>query len=210
MGPRRPETCAIFLPSSKKAGSENTVPEEWEDAELMAKIAKGDDQAFRRLIERHELAVFGTAVKMLQDRFAAEEVTQKAFLRVYWAAKRYRPTAKFRTWLFTILRRLVLNEIRRRRSADVLLFQADDPGEGVPPATPRSPADMLLGKERLELVERAIASLPPKQRLAVVLKSYDDLSYEEIGRILGLSLSATRALLFRARESLRKSLSFLG
>ncbi len=185
------------------------VEEESEDIALMAKIAKGDDEAFRRLIERHELAVFGTAVKMLQDRFVAEEITQKVFLRVYWAAKRYRPTAKFRTWLFTILRRLVLNELRRRSSSSALVFTGDDAWEGTPSASPRSPAELLVDKERLELVERAIASLPPKQRLAVVLKSYDDLSYEEIGRVLGLSLSATRALLFRARESLRKTLSFL-
>lgn len=183
--------------------------EESEDAELMAQIARGDDNAFRRLIERHQLAVFGTAVKMLQDRFVAEEITQKAFLRVYWAAKRYRPTAKFRTWLFTILRRLVLNELRRRPSADAFVPAGDDPWERTPSASARSPADSLLDKERLALVERAIASLPPNQRLAVVLKSYDDLSYEEIARVLGLSLSATRALLFRARESLRKSLSSL-
>ncbi|QSR84507.1 RNA polymerase sigma factor [Methylacidimicrobium sp. B4] len=193
---------------AKKAGSKNVVEEESEDIALMAKIAKGDDEAFRRLIERHELAVFGAAVKMLQDRFVAEEITQKVFLRVYWAATRYRPTAKFRTWLFTILRRLVLNELRRC-SSSALVFTGEDPWEGAPSASPRSPADLLEDKERLELVERAIASLPPKQRLAVVLKSYDDLSYEEIGRVLGLSLSATRALLFRARESLRKTLSFL-
>ncbi|VVM05744.1 ECF RNA polymerase sigma-E factor [Methylacidimicrobium cyclopophantes] len=175
----------------------------------MARIAKGDDEAFRLLIERHKLAVFGTAFKMLQDRFLAEEITQKVFLRVYWAAKRYRPTAKFRTWLFTILRRLVLNEFRRRPSAEVLILTGDDPGAGSSQTTARSPAEMLLDKERIDLVERAIASLPPKQRLAVLLKGYEDLSYEEIGRVLGLSLSATRALLFRARESLRKSLPFL-
>ncbi|MGD9895608.1 MAG: RNA polymerase sigma factor [Candidatus Methylacidiphilaceae bacterium] len=183
------------------------MPEELDDAELMAKTAKGDDAAFRLLIERHEVAVFGTAVKMLQDRFLAEEITQKVFLRVYWAAKRYRPTAKFRTWLFTILRRLVLNELRRRSSDSLLSFEEDRQG-CVGPIAPRTPADALLDKERLELVERAIASLPPKQRLAVVLKSHEDLSYEEIGRVLGLSLSATRALLFRARETLRKTLSF--
>ena len=183
--------------------------EELDDAMLMAKIAGGDDAAFRLLIERHELAVFGTAVKMLQDRFVAEEVAQRVFLRVYWAAKRYRPTAKFRTWLFTILRRLVLNELRRRSSAEALVFTGDNSEEVATAASPRSPADLLVDKERLDLVERAIASLPPKQRLAVVLKSYDDLSYEEIGRVLGLSLSATRALLFRARETLRKALSFI-
>lgn len=199
----------MFLLSGPKAGIQTVISEEREDAELMAKIAKGDDAAFRQLIERHELAVFGTAVKMLQDRFLAEEITQKVFLRVYWAAKRYRPTAKFRTWLFTILRRLVWNELRRRSSAEALVFTDDVPEAGAPSTAPRSPADLLLDKERMALVDRAIASLPPKQRLAVVLRSYDDLSYEEIGRVLGLSLSATRALLFRARETLRKSLSFL-
>lgn len=190
-------------------GTQPVNPVEEEDARLMAKIARGDDAAFRQLIERHEQAVFGTAVKMLQDRFVAEEITQKVFLRVYWAAKRYRPTAKFRTWLFTILRRLAWNELRRRSSAEALVFTDDPPAQGGLSAASRSPADLLLDKERLALVERAIASLPPKQRLAVVLKSYDDLSYEEIGRVLGLSLSATRALLFRARETLRKSLPFL-
>jgi len=84
------------------------------DVALMKRVATGDENAFRELVERHQGAVVGTVAKMLNDAIEAEDIAQKVFLRVWKHAKRWRPEAKFTTYLFTITRNLVYNESRRR------------------------------------------------------------------------------------------------
>lgn len=189
-----------------------------DDVELMQRIADDDEEAFRLLVERHQQIVYGTIAKMLGDPIEAEDLAQHVFLRVYRAAKTYQPSAQFRTWLFTIVRNLVLNEYRRRQRAwlQPLPSPDDDPdgpsyGPELSDKNAKSPAQHALDQEMMSAIDRAILALPEQQRLAVILRRYDEFSYEEIAAVLKTTVPATKSLLFRARESLRVSLqSYLG
>lgn len=179
------------------------------DHELMRRIAAGDDQAFARLVERHQNMVVGTVAKMLGNASEAEDISQQVFLRVWRHAKRYKPHAKFTTYLFTITRNLVFNEVRRRKRRNEV--SSDEREETtrhqVADRSERQPDEELARQELREIVDRAIAALPEQQRLAVVLRRYEQMPYEEIGEVLELSLPAVKSLLFRARTTLRASLS---
>lgn len=179
------------------------------DHALMALIGAGDHLAFKELVERHQNAVIGTVAKMLGNSSDAEDISQQVFLRIWRNAKRYRPEAKFTTYLFTITRNLVFNETRRRgRKKEVSADEREENSHHLIEDSPaRQPDAETLQAELQQAVDDAIASLPEAQRLAVVLRRYDQLPYEEIAELLGLSLSAVKSLLFRARTSLRETLS---
>src|SRR6478735_1678230 len=179
------------------------------DFVLMERIGAGDHDAFRQLVERHQNAVIGTVAKMLGNASESEDIAQQVFLRIWKNAKRYRPDAKFTTYLFTITRNLVFNETRRKsRKKEVSSDEREEHSNLTVEANPdRQPDAELLQAELQRKVDEAIASLPEAQRMAVVLRRYEQLSYEEIATVLELSVSAVKSLLFRARTSLREALS---
>jgi RNA polymerase sigma-70 factor (ECF subfamily) len=179
------------------------------DFALMERIGTGDHGAFRTLVERHQNAVIGTVAKMLGSPNDAEDIAQQVFLRIWRHASKYRPDAKFTTYLFTITRNLVFNETRRRgRKKEVSADEREENSHQTIEASPdRQPDAELLHAELQAAVDAAIAALPESQRMAVVLRRYEQLSYEEIAAVLELSVSAVKSLLFRARSSLKESLA---
>ncbi len=185
-----------------------------ESVRLMLRVKEGDVKAFERLVELHQNVVIGTVTRMLGDVHDAHDISQQVFLRVWKSAPRYEPSAKFTTWMFTILRNLVFNEMRRRgRKKEVALEAESDEESPRQYADHAAPApDHLAQQEELErALDKAIAALPEKQRLAVVLRRYDEMAYEDICEVLKMSLPAVKSLLFRARAELRKHLSaYLG
>ena len=198
----------VFLPMEDSLtpapSDENSL-----DFALMARIGAGDHAAFRQLVEIHQHAVIGTVAKMLGNPSEAEDIAQQVFLRIWRNAKRYRPDAKFTTYIFTITRNLVFNETRRRGRKKEVSSDAREENSNLRLAdrADRQPDAELLQGELQLAVDAAIAALPESQRLAVVLRRYEQLSYEEIANVLELSISAVKSLLFRARTSLRESLS---
>ena len=182
------------------------------DAALMMRIKTGDSAAFAELVDKYKQPVINLACRMLRDVAEAEDIAQNVFLQVHKSAHRYEVSSKFSTWLFTIARNLCLNEIRRRtrHPADSLdqtrddaddqpLYQVED--KRVAPAT-----EELLRDELVEKVDAALAMLPENQRTALLLCRQEELSYEEIATVLGCSLSATKSLIHRARETLKLKL----
>jgi RNA polymerase sigma-70 factor (ECF subfamily) len=205
-----PEWTESPAPIASQGVSENAFSNDEENVRLMLHIRNGDVQAFERLVEIHQNTVIGTAYRMLGNIDDAHDIAQQVFLRIWKSAPRYEPTAKFTTWLFTILRNLVFNETRRRsRRREIPLELEDDdqaPRQYTDPTAPA--ADHLTQQNELEhALDKAIASLPEKQRLAVVLRRHEELPYEQICEILNMSLPAVKSLLFRARTELRKHLS---
>lgn len=176
---------------------------------LMQRVKHGDEEAFGQLVVIHQGAVIGTVAKMLGDATEAHDVAQQVFIRVWKSAHRYEPKAKFTTWLFTITRNLVFNESRRRsrrhtvssdaREDDFDLQLVDDHASG--------PSEDLEKKELMQAIDDAIQSLPEKQRLAVILRRYEGMPYDEIGKVLKTSISSVKSLLFRARTHLKVSLA---
>lgn len=175
----------------------------------MRRSGAGDEAAFRELVERHQSLVRGTLYRMLPSEADAEDLAQQVFVRVWHAAPRYRPEAKFTTWLLTILRNLVFNDSRRRSRARFFSWQDDSnelpPTEPVASATER-PDRQEHSRELGAAVESALQELPEKQRLALVLHRFEGLPHEEVARVLGTSVPSTKSLIFRARESLRITL----
>ena len=187
--------------------------EDAKDVALMERVASGDTSAFEVLVERHQRLVVGTVARMLGSNSDVEDIAQQVFVRVWKSANRYVPRAKFTTWLLKITRNLVFNELRRRSRHAHLPLQTEPDEEERPIRDERAtaPDALLLEQELQAAIEAAIAQLPESQRLAVVLRRYDDLSYEQIADVLNQSVPAVKSLLFRARTELRSRLGrYLG
>jgi RNA polymerase sigma-70 factor (ECF subfamily) len=182
------------------------------DAALMLRVKQGDAAAFATLVEKYKQPVMNLAWRTLRDETEAEDLAQNVFVQAWKSAGRYQATAKFSTWLFTIARNLCLNEIRRRtrHPAESLDQTREDDGEQplfqVEDKRLAAAPDELLRGELERKVDEALAALPENQRLALALCRQDELSYEEIAAVLGCSLSATKSLIHRARETLKARL----
>ena len=196
-------------PNSQADSAPDTAAQ---DLRWMERIKTGDEDALRELIETHQHRIIGTIAKMLGDESDAEDIAQQVFLRVWKSAPRWQPSAKVTTWLYKITRNLVFNEVRRRKRHPVQSLDAtlaSDDGD-----IPRQIADpgvkaadtALLDDEMQAAIQAAIDELPDVQRMAVILRRYDDVPYEEIGEILDLSVPAVKSVLFRARTDLREKL----
>lgn len=182
------------------------------DTDLMIRVREGDRDAFELLVFRYRQGVLNFVHRTLRDATEAEDVAQHTFVQVWKAAHRYQASARFSTWLFTIARNLCLNEIRRRSRHPADSLDAID-GEREDQA-PRQfadtgalmPPDALAEVELREKVQEAIDGLPENQRTALLLCREEELSYEEIAEVLGTSISATKSLIFRGRETLKQRL----
>lgn len=179
-----------------------------EDVRLMRLIAGGDTTAFEQLIERHQTLVAGTVARMLGSNSDVEDIAQQVFIRVWKSAGRYVARAKFTTWLLKITRNLVFNEMRRAKRHPHLPVQIEPEAEEMPlkDEAMATPDANLLQAELQAEIEKAIMLLPDTQRMALVLRRYEELSYEEIADVLDLSVPAVKSLLFRARTELRERL----
>jgi RNA polymerase sigma-70 factor (ECF subfamily) len=182
------------------------------DAALMLRVKRGDDAAFAELVDKYKQPVMNLVYRFLRDAAEAEDLAQNVFLQVHKSAHRYQATARFSTWLFTIARNLCLNEIRRRsrHPADSLeganAETDDQPARQYEDHKTSLPTDTLLHRELEQKIEQALAELPETQRTAILLCRRDDLSYEEIAEVIGCSLSATKSLIHRGRETLKQKL----
>jgi RNA polymerase sigma-70 factor (ECF subfamily) len=182
------------------------------DAALMLRVKQGDTAAFEQLVEKYKQPVINVVYRMLRDATEAEDVAQNVFVQVFKSAGRYEVSSKFSTWLFTIARNLCLNELRRRsrHPADSMDVshpeQEDQPWQQFEDKKTFSPPDTLLHGELETKIEEAMAELPENQRTAILLCRQDELSYEDIAKVLQCSLSATKSLIHRGRETLKQKL----
>jgi RNA polymerase sigma-70 factor (ECF subfamily) len=182
------------------------------DAALMLRVKRGDRAAFGTLVEKYKQPVMNFIFRTLRDETEAEDLAQNVFLQVYKSRDRYQHTAKFSTWLFTIARNLCLNEIRRRsrHPADSLeeshSDNEDQPQRQYEDKKVSLPTENVLQGELARKIAEAVAELPENQRTAILLCQQDELSYEEIAEILDCSLSATKSLIHRGRETLKDKL----
>lgn len=170
------------------------------DHQLMAAVARGDEAAFARLVERHLGWSLGFAERMLGARHEAEDLVQTAFLRVWQGAARWEARAKFSTWLYRVLHNLCMDQFRARQAGSEPL-DVDLPDEA-----PGNEA-RLAGLQQEARVRAALAMLPDRQRAAVVLCYYEERSQAEAAALLGVSEGALESLLSRARAALRKLLA---
>jgi RNA polymerase sigma-70 factor (ECF subfamily) len=182
------------------------------DAALMLRVKQGDATAFADLVAKYQQPVLNLLWRMLRDQTEAEDIAQNVFVQVFKSAHRYEVSSKFSTWLYTIARNLGLNEIRRRsrhpaESIEGARFeQEDEPLRQFEDKQSPSPPRTLLQGELEAKIEEALADLPENQRTAILLCRQAELSYEDIARVLDCSLSATKSLIHRGRETLKSRL----
>ncbi|MGH9475493.1 MAG: RNA polymerase sigma factor [Terriglobales bacterium] len=186
------------------------------DTALMLRFQAGEDGCFDELVARFRRPLMGFVFRMVHDSAAAEELLQEAFLRVYLHRQRYKPQARFSTWMYRIAHRLALNYLRdHRHEAHATGLVDEDTGVAVfELADDRPNAEQHLlaaGQQQLRQrrIRAAITALPERQRTAVILNKYQGLEYEQVGEVLQLSSSATKSLLFRAYQTLRQELKDL-
>jgi RNA polymerase sigma-70 factor (ECF subfamily) len=183
------------------------------DIRLMLRVRNDEAGAFEELVEQYQHRLVAVMHHLIGNAEEAEDLAQEVFLRVYRSRKKYRPKAKFSTWLFTIANNLALNSLRSRQRKPVVSLEVTDSG----PLGPR-PAEQLVqdrGKQPMQhlqqaelaaVVQHALAGLNERQRVAVVLNKFEDMSYEEIAQVMNLSTKAIKSLLSRARSNLRVAL----
>jgi RNA polymerase sigma-70 factor, ECF subfamily len=203
------------LTGTGQAAAPGLAPGQWShlsDAEIMLRVAAGDEVGFGVLVEKYRRQMVHYMYRMVHNQAIAEELAQEVFLRVYRARTSYRAEAKFSTWIYRIATNLGVNharDTRHERGAQAVYLDQPDPETGISPdvadTTPTVEQDMLR-EARLAAIRKHVMALPERQRTAVLMHKYQDMDYKQIGAVLKLSESATKSLLFRAYQTLRERL----
>lgn len=180
----------------------------------MLRAKEGDDAAFSGLVAAYQDRLVNVFYHLVQNQEVAEDLTQDVFLRIYRARRGYEPTARFSTWLFRIANNLASNSRRDKSRRKEIVLAGTESG----PLGPRPQEQIALDKsafmptrqldkrEMQKVVQKAMESLSDRQRMAVLLHKYEDMSYEDIGEAMEMSTAAVKSLLSRARENLRVAL----
>jgi len=179
------------------------------DAALMLAFQQGDEGAFRTLYERHAPAMFAFCHHLVRDAARAEELAQDVFVNLYRARDRYRPKARFRTFLYRVASNHCLNELRRPGPSSSRALGQDE-GAADPDSLPSDaagPEEQARGKALESAVRKLLARLPEKQRAALVLCRFEGLSYEEIAEVLHTTLPAVKSLVHRATVAAAEALA---
>jgi RNA polymerase sigma-70 factor, ECF subfamily len=184
------------------------------DVRLMLEVRDGNAAAFEELVLRYQNRLITVLQNLVHNRHRAEELAQEVFLRVFRARARYRPEARFATWLFTIAHNVASNAIRAAARQHEVNVSVGQSGEAV--AKPMDsmavapsglmPVRQLERGELADIVRQAIDSLGERQRMAVMLSRFEHMSYQDIAETMGLSVQAVKSLLSRARDNLRQIL----
>jgi RNA polymerase sigma-70 factor, ECF subfamily len=185
-------------------GGTTELPESMTDERLLARASRGDEAAFLTLYERHRDAVFRFAYRLLGSTELAEDVAHDCFLSLLKQPGRFDPArAALKTYLLGAARNLAMKHFRGQRGEDALEDLAEEP----PVPERRGPLSRLLDEELTQEVRRAIDTLPPLQREALVLFEYEELALSEIAVVVGADVGTVKARLHRARQSLKKQLA---
>ncbi len=184
-------------------------PEQLTDAAIVEQILAGDQAPFRLLVERHQRAVFNASYRLVGDHHQAADIAQEAFVRAYRSLHTFRRDAPMAPWLCRIAINLSLNWLKRQRPELSLEERLDEHALELPDLS-SEPQRRLLQGERQRSVQEAILALPPDQRTIIELRHFQELSYQEIAQLLGISVNNVKVRLFRARKNLRPILEGMG
>jgi RNA polymerase sigma-70 factor (ECF subfamily) len=179
-----------------------------EDAELIARARQGDVRAYEALVERYRDVAFRTAYLVARGSADAEDATQEAFVKAYYALDRFRPDAAFRPWILRIVANEARNRVRSERRRETLTLRlADDGPSGRPSgASAQAPEAAVISSERARTLLSALAELPERDRLVVSCRYLLELTEAETATALGMRPGTVKSRLSRALEKLRARL----
>lgn len=177
---------------------------------IIRRALDGDQEAYRNILERYRGPIFSVIYRMVRNRPQTEDLVQETFIKAFASLESFNEEYAFSTWLYKIAVNNCIDYFRKKRLAT---FPIDKPiksknGEFQRefPDNTNSPEKKLLSKEKRNIIEEAIAELPEKYRISIILRHSEDRSYEEISEILEIPLGTVKARIFRAREMLKKKL----
>ncbi len=173
------------------------------DEEVLAAFVHGDLSQFEALVRRYQTPLLGFAFRYLGNRARAEELTQEAFFRVFRHASRFDPSLSFRAWLYAIALNLCRHEAKKRGS-ETKWWRRQRTEE--PAAPDPSPAVAAQRNEAVEAIRGAVSALPDEQRAVLVMRIYQDLSYEEIAGVMACPVGTAKSRMFYALERVRVQL----
>jgi RNA polymerase sigma-70 factor, ECF subfamily len=183
------------------------------DASLMLAFSRGDENAFRELFAKYKNNIINFCFRFCFNRGVAEELAQEVFIRVYQAANRYRPDARFSTWLYRIAVNLCLNESRKGKYK-AHIQSMDQPVQfghsevvlDIEDQESLSSHDLVEAREREKLIHQAMSALSEKQRLALLLRVFNEFSYQEIAGQMDISETKVKSLIYKGRQRLQELL----
>lgn len=179
--------------------------------ELIKRLQAGDHVAFKQMFDTYNAMIFNVCFRMVENRQEAEDVTQDVFLKAYKSLKQFRSESKLSTWLYRIAINCCLNHQRKLKHArwfflDFFPESSEEKIKNLQTSADNRPDIILEKSERERVVQQAINSLPKKQRVAVILHRYEELSYKEIAEVMVCSVGSVESRLHRAKENLTKKL----
>ena len=171
---------------------------------MIEAILKGDQKAFKLLVDTYQLMVVNTCYAFVHDRDEAEDIAQDVFVQVFESLGRFRFESKLSTWLYRIAVNRSINHCKSPRGRAIKIA-IDSWTQGEVAQSVEMPQQQILEEqEQIELLHKAIDKLPENQRTALILNKYEELSYKEIADVMGVSLSSVESLIFRAKNNLEK------
>jgi RNA polymerase sigma-70 factor (ECF subfamily) len=175
------------------------------DADLVRQTLSGNTSAYNGLVQRYQRQVYNLAYRMLGNAEDAGDLVQDTFLRAYGALSSFRQDASFLTWLYKIASNLCIDQLRSRKAKSTLSLDVELEEGREPAADIRSsgPEEAAVRSSVQDVVQRAVLNLPDKYRAVVVMRHLQDMSVDEIARILDLPTGTVKTHLFRARDMLR-------
>lgn len=180
------------------------------DEELMLQFQQGDEASFRILVDRHKQRVFSFTYRFLNGNADSEDVAQEVFVKVYFSKESYKPSAKFTTWLYVVTKNTCLQALKKKGNTvsmnEMVQGKTDEIGSMIADERTETPSDAILSAEKRDKIAEALARLPESQRMVILLRRYDQLSYEEIAEVMSCSVQSVKSLLFRGRTSLKEFL----
>lgn len=183
------------------------------DLNLIHRLQKGEESAFRQLVEQYQKPVYNTVLNIIQDQTEAEDAAQEVFIRIYQSIRSFRGESALSTWIYRISINMAMDKVRRRsrRSGISSLFdwfgnEAREPES----ASCYHPGVKLENKEKAARLFAAIASLPDSQRIAFTMIKVQGMNYEEVCQIMNKNLKAVESLMSRAKDNLQKKLKQSG
>ncbi|RMF58082.1 MAG: sigma-70 family RNA polymerase sigma factor [Calditrichaeota bacterium] len=181
-----------------------------QSSDLIKKAIKGDETAYKRLLENYRGAIYNLLFKMVRNREETEDLVQEAFIKAFAALPSFNEEYAFSTWLYKIAINNCIDHLRKKKLKTYSInkpLQSKDGELGREfPDTSMSPDKKILSEERTNIIEAAISELPENYKIAIVLRHTEEKSYEEIAEILNIPLGTVKARIFRAREMLKKKL----
>jgi RNA polymerase sigma-70 factor (ECF subfamily) len=190
------------LMAEKRFRAKTEEPEE----KLIAKAKIGDIYSFERLVEKYQKKIYYLAQRMTRSHEAADDLAQEAFIKAFYALKSFKEGCSFSAWVYKICMNLTLNYLKRQKFTIPESQLPDNSLDLLNEKEKGDFSDQLVKEELRKKIEQEIDNLPPDFKAVFILKTYEDLSYDQIAQALKISKGTVMSRLFRARERLQKSL----